>query len=138
MNWEKSRAYFLPVAKGIGCGWICTQSDNKDVVKQNDDEYSPIDAMVYILKVTTDALSEELDSAPSWVERAKKLFISLSDYSDTTTDECQNDETEKIANSNGMEGIHLQSGQSVEVRQIIEDAMCGSGSLKKAAEDRSG
>ena len=125
MNWEQGRAYFLPVAKGTGCGWICTQSDNKNVGsiqdKQSDDVSSPIDALVYILKVTVDALSEELDSAPAWVEEAKELV----------SPKCNNDETEKTADSNGMEGIHLQSDESAKVRQIIEDAMCGLAKAEK-------
>ena len=132
MNWEQERAYFLPVAKDIGCGWICAQSADSQSANEGEkiqsDKQQPSGATIYILKLTLAALSEDVDGAPSWVKAAKEQFMRLVRSADekksTTSDKSGNIiEAELSFNSNGMEGIHLTAQESIKIRQVIDEAI---------------
>lgn len=124
MNWEQGKGYYLPMHKGMSCGWICALSTDsaKDDGNAIQDEQQHIttsshkdcDATLYILKVTQDALSEEVESAPSWVKTAKDHFISLND---------SNFALSRDGAKDGMEGIHLKAESLTEIQQVLDEAM---------------
>jgi len=131
MPWEQGRAYFLPVDKGVPCGWVCkrkqqTNSAGNDTDTNDDEntktqlgsgtfdgEYSEV--ALYILKVTADGLAEDLHSnAPSWAVTMKKLFPSLIDSISS------NESNEKASNVLEMEGILLTNEDSHVIGDLID------------------
>lgn len=138
-NWKRGSAYFLPLQKDTGCGWICSQTKETSNEKTDEtvakleepDDNAPkqieestcgtrtgehIGATLYILKANANSIDEDVSDAPSWVVLAKEQFKrSIEAFAG------------KAAESNlqkpGMEGIHLTTEESIKVRSVVEEVL---------------
>jgi hypothetical protein len=135
MHWRQDRAYFLPLQKGVGCGWVCKQTVNNNTgqdIKNGDEENTTessqqnivaessfeqdSEAILYTLKVTQDALDDEdVENAPDWVVAIKESFRRLiEDNAKRETNESTDE---------GMEGTHLTPEESKRFLSIVEDTL---------------
>lgn len=139
-NWNEGKAYFLPVQKGVACGWI---HKSLDAIKVNDsdansekvgegvdrsngagqsdakDEGVEImsgEATLYILKATDSDLAVD-ENAPSWAKRTSQLFTRLTTQALEKSDDTK--ETENAAG--GTQGIPLSEEDCAEIAQIVEE-----------------
>ena len=123
LDWKEGNAYFLPINKGVACGWICKrkQTDDKSDTEQkylctgeNDQQQTTI----YVMKATTQAIDDDIDNkAPSWALKAKESFTSLIQTEVTAK------EDDDSKSSVGLEGIGLTAKDSDEIRSILMDAI---------------
>ena len=118
LDWKEGNAYFLPVNKGMACGWICRQTNDKSETAPTNlsaDKDNKEKATIYVMKATPQALEDDIDNkTPTWVAMAKESFTSL----------IQTQEAAKEDNNNlVLEGIGLTAKDSNKIRSIVVDAM---------------
>jgi len=121
LDWKEGNAYFLPINKGVACGWICKQTNDKSDTEQkylSTDENDQQQTTIYVMKATPQALDDDTDNkAPSWALKAKDSFTSL------IQTEVAAKEDDESKSSVGLKEIGLTAKDSNEIRSILMDAI---------------
>ena len=147
-HWQRGNAYFLPVQKDTGCGWICNQkkeSDNKktDETVVNFDEPSTVadgsdgnppkqigessssnyaEAGEHNIGATLCTLKANANSIEEDITNAPSWVVSAKEQFARSIESFDGD-TVKSNLHTDLKGIHLTVEESTKIRSIVEEVL---------------
>eukprot|EP00970_Alexandrium_tamarense_P001486 scaffold154_cov185-Alexandrium_tamarense.AAC.14 len=146
-GWREGSSYFMPLSKGVACGWIQTRrrddkNDVKDATAVDEDdvkvgqsrdtpEEGTTDVTIYVLKVSPDTTFDDDNTATKdmspWAKTCYELFskciVNHAPSPVDSDDEKKGDddkEGKKVFSEQTTGGIQLSEEESKQINDVIQ------------------